>query len=63
MAQFMGSDARTARTRGDDFLFKPDRPRRIDRYIDYYGTPELRSAPGWLERLLESLRPPGGRTG
>jgi hypothetical protein len=36
------SDVNTAPTTGptDEVLFKPDRPRHIDRFIDYFGTTE-----------------------
>lgn len=39
----------------DELLFKEDRPRPIDHYIDYFGTPEPIAAPAWLVRLLDHL--------
>jgi|RhiMetdeSRZDD1v2_1073273.scaffolds.fasta_scaffold634619_3 hypothetical protein len=37
------SIARTLDTQPEDLLFKPDRPRRIDQFIDFFGA-ETRAA-------------------
>lgn len=56
--QILGALPRRELADARGWLFKPDYPRRIDRYIDFFGTPGPRaSTPDPCGEILLEARP------